>query len=277
MADGDVCHYDLSHYAGRMFKYPDGVIEVRGALRPQCVRYGDIDRLIGYREGYLNRGRRTDLSPEERARRDEANAKRSRARAKAQVRRACMMLGVDRMVTLTTRANIQDLDAWRALTGKFFRAYAAKYPRFVYVAADETQKRGAWHTHFATRGWLDLGFARALWQRLCGGPGMGSINIKYDPERYARSRGMPVSVSIATYIAKYFAKQEMETYRHRYRGTLVDLSGTAIRLNARSWVELRDELESILRAHGVSPSIAYESRDWGALTLLGWRPILDDG
>ena len=266
---------DLTCYAGRIFCYPGDVIEIRAALRPKSLRYGDEGRILGFREGYLTKMRRTDLSDEERAARDAENRKRSMMRSKAQVRRACMMLEVDRMVTLTTRANIQDLDRWQELTGKFFRAYQEKYPRFVYVAVDETQERGAWHTHYATRGWLDLGFARELWQSLNGGPGMASINIKYEPECYARSRGMPVPVSIAQYIAKYFAKQDLGMYRHRYRGTLVNVEGQAIRINATAWVELKAELEFLMRQHGLQTALRYEARDWGSLTVLGWEKAAD--
>jgi hypothetical protein len=137
-------------------------------------------------------------------------------RAKTRVRRLCKMMGADTLLTLTYRANMQDLDTAKAHLKAFNRRMEAIHPDFRFVAAFEKQERGAWHIHIATAG-LPQSFTvttatgqkvklksfnmiRALWRRTTGDLG-GNIDVS---RRKARSRD--TAAKIAAYLSKYVTK-----------------------------------------------------------------------
>lgn len=278
MSNGQGSIYEVADYAGRLFRYPGGIIELRGALRPQSIRFGDENVLMGFAEGKLKRVRRTDVSAEERAERDQENRVRCGVRAKGMVRRSCLAIEADRFITFTSRENIGDLDRWRGLHATWVRLYSLKYPKFKHVSVEERQQRGAWHTHMAMHGFLDLGYARELWQGLLDGPGSGSVNIAFDTQvhAYCRARGIPVAVGISGYLAKYFSKTDaLEFGRHRYRSSQVDIGGESMRIRASSWQGLREELDDRMRRMGREPAMHHEARDWSCLTVMGWAPVME--
>lgn len=150
----------------------------------------------------------------------ETDAERSARRARQKVRFACKAIGVDRLMTLTYRANVSDL----AESKKHFVAWARRvrehYSAFRYVAVPELQERGAIHWHVAVSGFYDVNLLRALWLRTLGvrvrrselrcpprlGPeAPGNIDITAPRSRGQRRRVWAVD-RLAGYISKYVGK-----------------------------------------------------------------------
>lgn len=264
--------YSTSHYGGKLWRYPNGVVEAVAYLRPKALRYGDPDTIIGYREGFIKRRERIRSEDQaEREAAEAANRRRTARRATSKVRRSALCLQVDRLLTLTYRDNFRDLKAALGHVRRFVRLYAARYPKFVYIAVHEYQQRGALHFHLGVRGWLDVGYARACWRRIVS---EGNIDVTH-PRR--RAKGMdPVELVIAGYLAKYISKafaQQRERYEHRYTGTRVDTDGEAIPIGADSYRGACDELGSfVVNACGVILRGVVFSDDWGMVWYLGVPP-----
>lgn len=265
-------YYSTKHYGAKLWRYPNGVVEAVAFLRPKALRYGDPDTIIGYREGFLKR--RSRVQSEDAAEREaaeEANRRRTARRATAKVRRAALVLEVDRLLTLTYRANETDLRAALGHLRRFVKLYSARYPKFVYIAVHEHQKRGALHFHLGVRGWIDVGYARACWLRIVG---EGNIDVTH-PRR--RSKGLdPVELMLAGYLAKYISKafvQARGRYEHRYHGTRVDTDGQELEVEADSYRGVCDELgDFVAVACGCVLRGVVFSDDWGMVWVLGVPP-----
>jgi hypothetical protein len=140
-----------------------------------------------------------------------ANLERSARRAKTQCRRLVKVMGLDSLLTLTYRDNMQDLESCKRHLKEFVRRMRRLVPGFAYVAAFEQQKRGAWHVHMAIHA-LPLNLAwsgvkvksysvvRAVWRAVVGDLG-GNID---QSRRKRGSRATPAK--IASYISKYMLK-----------------------------------------------------------------------
>lgn len=150
----------------------------------------------------------------------ETDRERSARRARQSVRWACKAIGVDRLVTLTYRANVRDLAASKVHFSAWARRVREHVPGFRYVAVSEFQERGAVHWHVALRGFVDVNLLRALWYRTLGvripreqlrcppklGEGSpGSVNIR-PPRSRGRVRRVWAVDKLAGYIAKYVGK-----------------------------------------------------------------------
>ncbi len=142
----------------------------------------------------------------------ERNRQRAQTRAKGEIRRKCLAIGTDHLVTLTYRANVQDrtrvLEDLERLRRMLSRAGAA----IPYVAVLECQKRGAIHPHIAVRGFQDMRLLRRCWYKIVGN-GQGQVNVKGP-----RPGSLPVK--LARYLSKYISK-ELEALprtvgEHRY-------------------------------------------------------------
>lgn len=142
----------------------------------------------------------------------EQNEKRARARAKGEIRRKCLAINADHMVTLTYRENIEnreqvlrDLDRLRRMLAR------CGYP-MPYVAVLECQQRGAIHLHLGVKGFQDVRFLRRCWYKIVG-KGQGQVNVKGP-----RPGSSPVK--LARYLAKYVSKDLTSLPRdfgeHRY-------------------------------------------------------------
>ncbi len=161
---------------------------------------------------------------------DRRNAERSARRAKTKVRRICKSMGVDALLTLTYRDNMQDLAAAKAHLKAFVRRLRALVPGFAYVAAFERQKRGAWHIHMAIHAlpfnlpWAGVkvksySVVRAVWRSV-----VGSLGGNIDQARKKRhSRKSPAQM--ASYISKYILKafEDGEDYSNRYSSSAYSL------------------------------------------------------
>jgi hypothetical protein len=132
----------------------------------------------------------------------------SSKRARQAVRLRCKSIRADRLLTLTYRENMTDLDRlakdWDA-----FRRRMAKHRQFHYVATLERQARGALHIHVAVHGRLIYQLVRSIWQRVVGagddGKSGGQINVR-DPHKFGF--GKNGAHKLAGYISKYISKDQ---------------------------------------------------------------------
>ena len=142
----------------------------------------------------------------------EQNEKRARARATGEIRRKCLCIGADHLVTLTYRDNVEDRE--RVLTDleRLRRMLSRGGYSMPYVAGLECQKRGAIHPHLAVRGFQDIRLLRRCWYKIVG-KAQGQVNVKgprpgTSPVKLARS--------LSKYISKGIDSQPREFEEHRY-------------------------------------------------------------
>ena len=145
---------------------------------------------------------------------DDVTLNKSVARARTKVRRLCLTMCCDRLLTLTFRENLEDLDvAWDRF--KYFtKLCRAKWgKKFRYVAVPEYQKRGAVHFHIAIAGYMKANVVRKMWRRAAGRYG-GNIDIT-NPKKFGKGNWNPKR--IANYISKYISKNDsVEFNKKRY-------------------------------------------------------------
>jgi len=155
--------------------------------------------------------------------RREANRLRAARRAKTKVRRLVKVLGLDALLTLTYKGNMQDLTLCKAHMKEFVRRIRRLLPGFVYVAAFEQQKRGAWHVHMAIHALprdlpvsgvkvKSFNVVRAVWRSVVGDLG-GNID-QARRKRWSRQS----SGKLAAYLSKYMLKafHEGDEWSNRY-------------------------------------------------------------
>lgn len=162
-------------------------------------------------------------------------------RARQTIRRKLMTMCADRMLTLTFKDNISDIDeAWSCF--KYFcRLMRWRYGEaFEYVAVPEFQKRGAVHFHMAIKGYYHANTVRRLWLRACG-QRKGNIDIT-SPRVMDKKSWNPRR--IANYLAKYISKTEtVEFNRRRFS------SSTSIKIPEplTGWLALGVPLIAVMR------------------------------
>lgn len=98
----------------------------------------------------------------------EQNEKRAQAQAKGEIRRKCLSIGADHLVTLTHRDNVEDRE--RVLTDleRLHRMLSRVGYPMPYVAVLECQQCGAIHPHLAVRGFQDIRLLRRCWYKIVG-------------------------------------------------------------------------------------------------------------
>jgi len=144
-----------------------------------------------------------DMSPE--------SVRKSISRARTTVRRKLLSMQADRLLTLTFRENLTDLDkAWQVF--KYFsRLMRDKFENFRYVAVPEFQARGAVHFHLAIDRYYPVNIVRALWRR-ASGEYKGNIDIAKRKNFGGRSA---TPKRIASYISKYITKCKSVEFNRR--------------------------------------------------------------
>ena len=143
----------------------------------------------------------------------DAVLQKSCSRAKVQIRRKCLSLQADRLLTLTFRKNETDIDlAWKKF--KYFCTLMRwRYGEdFKYVAVPEYQKRGAVHYHLAVCGYYHYNTVRRFWARASGDSG-GNIDFTGIRKRHGGSERNPRK--IANYISKYISKADNVLFNKR--------------------------------------------------------------
>lgn len=165
--------------------------------------------------------RHLDETVEERA---EASAKASARRAQKRVRQCAKAMGVNTLCTLTYHANVTDLAQVKKDLKEFNRRVLRVWPQFRFVAAFETQKRGAWHVHLGCpaiprelpghkgvkfKSWAVL---RAIWRSVTKENGGN-----FDAQRRKKS-ARKGAAQVAAYISKYMLKDfaEGEKWSNRW-------------------------------------------------------------
>jgi hypothetical protein len=151
---------------------------------------------------------------------DEATLAKSIARANRQLRRKCLAMNCDRMLTLTFRANVTELDEARQVFKYFNKLMTKQYGKsWRYICVPEYQKRGAVHFHLAISGHKPVKKVRELWRRASGERG-GNIDIT-NPRKAGKKSWNPKHV--ANYISKYLAKSDDVAFNKRRYSTGGDI------------------------------------------------------
>jgi hypothetical protein len=136
----------------------------------------------------------------------ESNVEDSAKRAKQAVRLRAKEIGADRMLTLTYRDNMQDMERLKRDWKAFVRRMS-KCKSFHYVATFERQQRGAWHIHVAVRGRQMFQLVRSIWRNVIGnsadGQVGGNVHVRNPVDFGFGKNG---THKLAAYIAKYIGK-----------------------------------------------------------------------
>jgi hypothetical protein len=135
-------------------------------------------------------------------------------RAKTQVRRKSMHNKLNFLISLTTRENIGDRVKFGAMVSEWERRVKIKLKHkreWDGLTVLEKQQRGAFHAHVAAHGWQPLKMQREEWQKICGGKGMGAINIK-PPRGNHNGNSIWNIVDLARYLCKYIDKAVGENH-----------------------------------------------------------------
>ena len=213
-----------------------GRLSVREFGRCMEVTYAATDR-PSFRErlnAYMASGGETSLGPippawvcsktgEIRAPEYDQETDRERAmrRARQRLRWLVKAIDADRMLTLTTRENIEDFKVSRKQLVRFLSMCRREWgSAWRYVGVPERQERGAWHWHFAVAGWVNVDKVRGFWWRALGakvvfseegkpilkdgGQTPGNIDVKA-PKR-SRSKRVWDPDRLSGYLQKYMGK-----------------------------------------------------------------------
>ena len=186
------------HYQLKIQPFKSGGYE--GTVRlVDAQRIADMNALP---RSYQKREEPEERSPE--------SLERSRIRAKQKVRHHAKNIAANRLVTLTKRetddTGYSTPDEWQRDWARFCRIYKKYFPEqpFMFVAVLEQHKDGKHlHLHIATysKDKMPLGIMRRIWWDICGGRGLGNIDIKH-----VRQQGHRGAARIAQYLSKYISK-----------------------------------------------------------------------
>lgn len=145
-------------------------------------------------------------------------------RARREVRLIARNLGVDRLMTLTTRQDentIEDLLARFAKLRRLYREETGQEFHYVAVPEPHPSNPGHFHLHLGVSGFVRLEVMRRHWWDVCGGRGMGNVDIQC---RAGLTNGTANCVRIASYIAKYIGKGMVERFnKKRYWASRITL------------------------------------------------------
>lgn len=235
---------DVIRLSGGALVFPDGAVAFRQAAdwfkvtahplgpgqveltakKPSYYVEGTEDDLTNDQKRQLNAirsGTIPALTDEEIAARRALSLRVAANRAKTRVRKFCKVIRADSLLTLTYKANMQDLQRCKRHLREFVRRLRRVCPTFRAVATFEKQKRGAWHVHMATPRVVLIGgrdvksynVIRSIWRSVTGQDG-GNIDVS---RRYRAGRMS--AAKIASYISKYIIKAFGEGEAHSDRWT----------------------------------------------------------
>lgn len=192
---------------GRMRYFEDGSVNFYAYPLSVRTRLGEL------RARWL--AKRTKRGESENS---EQSQESSSKRAKKNVRLRCQTIAADRLLTLTYRGSMTDIERLKRDFDAFRRAMR-RAGEWHYVAVVERHKSGGFHVHVAVHGRLAYNLVRGIWRRVVGtdeqGRTGGNINVRNpkDGVRY----GKWLRHQLAAYIAKYISKgDEHELNKKRY-------------------------------------------------------------
>lgn len=175
---------------------------------------GDVEAVaikLNYDDS-LRRGGGAKRKNKDKSEMDQVVINKSTQRARTSIRRLLFSMEADRLLTLTFRENVTDIDESWACFKYFCKLMRWRYKeRFVYVAVPEYQKRGAVHFHLAIKGYFHANTVRELWRRAAGQRG-GNIDIT-SPRKADKNSWNPRR--IANYLAKYLTKEDSSDFNRR--------------------------------------------------------------
>lgn len=178
-------------------QYPDGTVELV-ALQLTA-------------EDSLKQGGGAKRKNKDKSLMDERTFYESCRRSRTAVRRRILSMCADRLLTLTFKENLTDIDqAWNCFK-YFIKLMRWRYKNFCYVAVPEEQKRGAIHFHLAVEGYYHANTVRKFWHRAVGKWG-GNIDIT-SPRKAGKNSWNPKR--IAAYLSKYLTKTETVDFNRR--------------------------------------------------------------
>lgn len=149
--------------------------------------------------------------PKNRSDIDEMHRLRSAYRAKKEMRHKVMMMGADRMLTLTTRENISDRDKFLKCLDRFRRRCARQWPGFQTVIVLELQERGAYHAHLALNKFYNVNLLRYFWREaICGNGNASGNDSPGNIDMTSPGKGNYNRSKIAHYLSKYMGKEELD-------------------------------------------------------------------
>lgn len=141
------------------------------------------------------------------------NIDRAVRRARQQIRFHCRQLGVDHLLTLTYRENVEDVMRLQRDWKEFVRLVRKAKPNWQFVACRERQDRGALHLHVAIRGRQDIGLLRRCWYQALGGTGKetgedtpGQIDVRGPSKRFGSKTQDWKVQKLSGYMTKYMGK-----------------------------------------------------------------------
>lgn len=232
-----ILSYDSSEYRNRPINYPIYEKPLHFRAKVQAFSTGGFETVITA----INMQRLADIAMLKRPRGkrterkgDDESLEKSRRRTKKTVRFKCKELGVDHLVTLTTRKETLTRDELQASFGRFTDRVSYHLGRkleYVAVVEPHPTNPGHLHIHLAIRGRLsmrDMVIFRQSWYVALGGTGKekgpdapGGFNIK---EIKVRGGAHRRTDKIAHYISKYITKNLCEMFnKKRYWATKIDL------------------------------------------------------
>ena len=191
----------------------DRVFQLEPAARRLVLRYYRTSKVLEatwgiYKQENNRANERGNLTPEEILH----NQARAARRAQLCIKRDCLAISADRMVTLTYVSNMQDRKVALDHLAKFFRLMKKRFRRWQTVAVLEYQQRGAIHFHLALSGFYDISPIRNAWQDVTAERAI--VNVSFKPYGGGNSYG-----KLASYMSKYLAKDggfTRHTGEHRY-------------------------------------------------------------
>lgn len=147
---------------------------------------------------------------------DSPTLAKSSARSRTVVRRKALSMEADRMLTLTFRENVTDIDEAWSVFKYFCKLMRFRYKeRFIYIAVPEYQKRGAVHFHLAMKGYFCVKIIRHLWLRAAG-KFEGNVDIT-SPKKFGKKSWNPKR--IGQYISKYLTKTDSVNFNKKRYST----------------------------------------------------------
>jgi hypothetical protein len=253
---------------------------------------------------------RKELTEEERAERDLANARRAAQRARQGLRHVLKTMDAKYLWTFSWREDMQDLAHAQKVYARFRRLLADKYPeaKFVTVPERHHQNRTGFHLHTAVADRLDVHWVRRCWWLALGhrvqvtyetvsgrtkqklipyikenevwrealpSEVLGNVDVVGRKKRFGKPDPLWTSDRLATYLAKYMDKTftEAQESARRYWPS----KGCERPTVEKFWLmatnvdeALKEAFAIVKELHGMSTTQIFLSQDYLNIWIVGY-------
>lgn len=205
-----------------------------------------VDRArLEFAQECLRESPRRRRQPGERV--NEDSLRRAKQRARTEVRRRCINICADHLLTLSTRQDSNDpfelLKVSRLLMCRY-RKHVGRRLSYVMVVEPHPTNPKHWHVHIALHGRIDVRYLRPewhalVWRYLGVDPGIaspGNVDAQQIRGDYKRT-----SRKIATYLSKYISKASLSWFN---RKTYWASAGSAPEVSRR-WLQAKNYEEML--------------------------------